>query len=341
MNEQPTHRRVFVWTHPRSASHLFYQLLKEHPIFQNIGSMSGFYAYTLGTDMQSSFSREQWQRFLGTDNETAAKISYQGCVDDLQKKVAEAESEGKWPLAMEHPCTLMPSSLVNSHLSVPGRETKPTTVVVDRMLDVGDQTESPLPADLGMYHNPTLLPDRFFFSFTPIITIRHPARTIPSWLRSFHSLGGTLLDTEFPVFADSFRWERLVFDSFMTFEKSRAAEEGREVNTPIVVDGEKLVKDPHGQMKKVCGRLGIDEEGIKYSWERPQYGKGLEAGETIMGAINRSTGVVADARYNKPLDVKDEVEKWAEEWDENVASILEGKVAAAMEDYEYLLQFSL
>ncbi|KAL0568018.1 hypothetical protein V5O48_013972 [Marasmius crinis-equi] len=292
--------------------------------------------------MQSSYSREQWQRSLGVNDETAEKTSYQECVDNSQKKVAEAESEGKWALTMDHPFSLMPSSLVNSHLSVPGRETKPTPVVADRMLDVRDRTEGSLPADLGMYHNPTLLPDRFFFSFTPIITIRHPARTIPSWLRSFHSLGGTLLDTEFPVFADSFRWERLVFDSFMAFEKSRAAEEGREVNTPIVVDGDKLVKDPRGQMKKVCERLGIDEEGIKYSWERPQHWIQTPViGETMMGTYTQSTGVVRDARYNKPLDVKEEVAKWAEEWDENVAGILEGKVAAAMEDYEYLLQFTL
>ncbi|KAL0568020.1 hypothetical protein V5O48_013974 [Marasmius crinis-equi] len=290
--------------------------------------------------MQSSFPREQWQRSFGMDNEFAATVSYQGCVDNLQKKVAEAESEGKWPLTMDHPFSLLASSLVNSHITVPGRETKPTPVVSDRMLDAGDRTDSPS-TDLGMYHNPTLLPDRFFFSFTPIITIRHPARVIPSWLRSFHSLGGTLLDTEFPVAAESFRWERLIFDSFMAFEKARAAEEGREVNVPIVVDGERLVKDPRGQMKKVCERLGIDEEGIKYSWERPQVGKGLEVGETMMGAYNRSTGVVADPRFTKPLDVKEEAEKWAEEWDEKVADIMEGKVAAAMEDYEYLLQFSL
>ncbi|KAL0565754.1 hypothetical protein V5O48_016265 [Marasmius crinis-equi] len=238
----------------------------------------------------------------------------------------------------------MSSSFINSHISVPGRETKPTPVIVDRMLDLGSDNvdlNSSLQKNLTIHANPTLLPDRFFLSFTPIITIRHPARVIPSYLRSLHSIEGHISDTEFLVAATSFQWERLVFESFKSFEEARATEEGREARAPIVVDGEKLVKDPHGQMKKVCEALGLDEGGIKYSWDPPKMAANTRAAETFFGTFNQSTGVVTDARFVKPLDMQEEVQKWAHEWDESTAAALEKMVASAMEDYEYLFQFSM
>ncbi|KAF9264319.1 hypothetical protein L218DRAFT_958399, partial [Marasmius fiardii PR-910] len=118
-------------------------------------------------------------------------------------------------------------------------------------------------------HNSTLFPDRFLFSFTPIITIRHPARVIPSFLRAFSHYGDDYSHPDFMVAGESFRLERLIFDSFKSFEKARAVEEGREPRTPIVVDGDKLVADPQGQMKK------------------------LKAGEAFLGSFNRSTGVIS------------------------------------------------
>ncbi|KAL0575155.1 hypothetical protein V5O48_006812 [Marasmius crinis-equi] len=225
----------------------------------------------------------------------------------------------------------MSSSTVNPHIiiSVPGRETKPLPVIMDRMFDAGGQ--QPLfdaLARLTIHRNPTLLPDRFFFSFTPIITIRHPVRVIPSFARSMHAYKGELFGTEFPVAAGGFRLERLIFESFKSYEEARAVDEGRDVRIPIVVDGAKLVKDPRGQMKKFCALLGIDEGGIKYTWDPPNMWKDMAIAETFFIAFNRSTGVVADDKYDKPIDMQAEVRKWAEEWDEPTSAAMEEMVAS-------------
>ncbi|KAL0575156.1 hypothetical protein V5O48_006813 [Marasmius crinis-equi] len=336
-------RRVHVFSHPRSACHLFFQLLGSHPSFQKLKHLNCSDGYCLASDFQSSYPRENWKYARGNPpDESIAGITWQSVLDGLQQNVFEAETKGKCPIALDHPVFMMSSSTVNAHISVPGRETKPIPVVVDRMLDTEGRCQPPgSSTSLAIHRNPTLLPDRFFFSFTPIITIRHPARIIPSYARAMHAHKGELFDTEFPVMAVSFRLERLIFESFKSFEEARAAEEGRDVRIPIVVDGEKLVKDPHGQMKKVCTLLGIDEEGIKYTWDPPKLRENANTGKTFFAAINQSTGVVADDRFDKPLDIQEEAQKWVEEWDEPTAVAMEKMVASAMEDYEYLYQFSL
>ncbi|KAK1223702.1 hypothetical protein PQX77_013423 [Marasmius sp. AFHP31] len=51
--------------------------------------------------------------------------------------------------------------------------------------------------------------------------------------------------------------------------------------------------------------------------------------------------VVLDPEYNKPLDIETEERKWMEEWDEDTARVLRKMVEEAMEDYQYLLQYSV
>ncbi|KAF9261051.1 hypothetical protein L218DRAFT_871189 [Marasmius fiardii PR-910] len=210
------------------------------------------------------------------------------------------------------------------------------------MLDVGVAFSH---LDCGListsHPNPTLLPDRFFFSFTPIITIRHPARVIPSYLRAFQRLGDDHSHPDFPIIAECFRLERLVFDSFKSFEEARAVKEGRNPSNPIVIDSDKLVRDPRGQMKKLCVLLGIDDTRLRYTWDPPRLEhKCTKLGQAFLDEFSRSTGFFSNPRV-KEVNLEDEVESWAKEWDEDTAKILEKKVVAQMEDYEYLLQFSL
>ena len=43
----------------------------------------------------------------------------------------------------------------------------------------------------------------------------------------------------------------------------------------------------------------------------------------------------------KPINTEEEVSGWSNEWNEETARRLEQKVAGQMEDYEYLLQYSI
>ncbi|KAJ8075678.1 hypothetical protein AAF712_012745 [Marasmius tenuissimus] len=324
--------RVYVFAQPRSTSHLFYQLLSGHPAFQATRPLTCLSSYRFGVDSQSPLkaSKAVIDAF-GLDYETVSKASWQNFLDDLQKSALDAESKGKRFLTMDHPYHLMSSSFVNSQIDVPGRTTWSTPVVVDHKLDVAT-SPSTTTEDRELYSNPTLIPDRFFFSFTPIITTRHPAHAIPSGYRAFQGsdIGVDLSHPDFPVFT-SFKWTRLVLDSFKSYGAANA----------IVVDGEKLVKDPQGQMKKVCDALGLDEGGIRYNWDKPELWKGSKFEGTFFKTLNESSGVVPDPKYDKPLDIETEEEKWAEEWDEDTAKVLRKMVEEAMEDYQYLLQCSV
>ena len=190
---------------------------------------------------------------------------------------------------MDHPYHLMSSSFVNSHITVPGRGTKATPSVVDRRLDVAtDVINHEVGVDLSLYSNPTLIPDRFFFSFTPIITIRHPAHATPSAYRAWLKMGAGIPHFDFPV-STSYKFERLVFESFKSYA------EGETATMPIVVEGEKLVRDPQAQMKKVCNVLGLNEGEISYSWDSPERGKGTKAGDAFFKTLNGSNGIIPDS----------------------------------------------
>ncbi|KAL0565057.1 hypothetical protein V5O48_016975 [Marasmius crinis-equi] len=338
------HRRVYVFAHARSCSHLFYKLLKGHPIFQATEPMTFNNACTLGTDRQAAYySREQTLAALGMSADEVAHVSWQSALDEMQKHVANAESKGKWLLSMDHPYQLMSFSALRNLLPVSPCDEPAIPVITDRKLDISPEQSVGLETSPKHPTNPTLLPDRFFFSFTPIIVIRHPARTIPSYVRAV----GSVSFPEFPVAAGNFLLERMFFDSFKAIEEARAAKEGRAPAMPIVVDTGKLVKDPRGTMRKVCEALGIDDGPIQYTWEKAEKSSEYrnndsKVSEVFFGTFNQSTGVIPDhARFDKPLDIQEEERLWAEEWDESVARLLAEKVAAAMEDYEYLLQYSV
>ncbi|KAL0063025.1 hypothetical protein AAF712_010048 [Marasmius tenuissimus] len=219
----------------------------------------------------------------------------------------------------------MSSSFVNSQIDMLGRMTWPTPIVVDHKLDVLTNASTLGAEDRGLHSNLTLILNRFYFSFTPIITTCHPAHAVPSAYQAFqHSnIGVDLSHPDFPVFT-SYKWTRLALDLFKSYGAADAT----------VVDGEKLVKDPQSQMKKVCDMLGLDEGGIRYNWDKPEMGKGSKFEGTFFKTLNESSGVVLD-----PISRQEE--KWMEEWDKDTAKVLRKMVEEAMDDYQYLLQYSV
>ncbi|KAK1215704.1 hypothetical protein PQX77_021676 [Marasmius sp. AFHP31] len=264
------HHRVYVFAHPRSTSHLFYQLLSGHPAFQATRPLTCLPTYRFGVDSQSHLkSSKAVCDALGLDDETVAKASWQNFVDNLQRGAEDAELKGKRFLTMDHPFQLMSSTLINSLVDVPGRKTWPTPSVVDSMLDIptnnnvsalkvevaGDRGRDP-----KLYSNPTLIPDRFLFSFVPIFTIRHPAHATPSAYRAWQKMGVEISHPDFPV-TKSYKWARLFFDTFKSYGEAEIgsgrvywARAATGPAVPIVVDGERLVKDPRGQTPaKPCG----------------------------------------------------------------------------------------
>ncbi|KIK53832.1 hypothetical protein GYMLUDRAFT_178364, partial [Collybiopsis luxurians FD-317 M1] len=181
--------------------------------------------------------------------------------------------------------------------------------------------------------NPTFLPDRLLATVSPVITIRHPMYSFPSWVRAASTFGSTVFDTEFAV-TGSFRWQRIIYDFYRAYYDSLNTDQGgdNKKDWPIVIDGDKLVDNTQGQMSKFCALVGLPESGIRYTWESTDQPTD-HVTDAFLGTIMGSKGVI-----KRPVtpDLDEEVREWSAEWNEEVAQKIREAVISAQEDYEYL-----
>ncbi|KIK65191.1 hypothetical protein GYMLUDRAFT_160435, partial [Collybiopsis luxurians FD-317 M1] len=204
----------------------------------------------------------------------------------------------------------------------------PRPILIDHKLDMEgtDRGNCKLPVP-----NPTLLPDRVVTSISPVIIIRHPMFTYPSFARASSSCGGTVFDTEFPI-NSTYRFQRIIHDFYHAYFQSSDLD-GKQ-NWPIVIDGDKLMEDTQGQMSKFCAVTGINESLIQYSWDASPKSSDKFVNAYI-GTVMQSTGV------SSKTSLEEQFRTWIDEWDEKVAQRMREAVESSMEDYEYLLKFSL
>ncbi|KAL0575949.1 hypothetical protein V5O48_006019 [Marasmius crinis-equi] len=282
----------------------------------------------------------QLRKFCEDDGiaEIYKDFTFQYCLDELERSIAKAETEGKIASMKEHSYAMMDSETINRHIDIE-RESRARPVILDNFLDVPEPDRSvgqieftptlPIP-------NPTLIPDRLFVSFTPVIIIRHPVKTLPSLLRASGQLvGATVFDADFPM-DSSFKWQRMVYDCYKAWFSSSG---GCDESLPIVIDADKLINNSEGQMEVLCKRVGLDPAGIKYTWETQAPDNQAQAifGKTLF----ESTAVIQGEKTANPPVLEDEVKRWAKEWDEETAREMKRRVELNLPDYEYLLQRSI
>ncbi|KAL0066056.1 hypothetical protein AAF712_006884 [Marasmius tenuissimus] len=310
-------RRIWLFSHPRTTSNLFMRLMEGHPNVTQTQYLF-FASYFLGTDRQAAGDREDY-KFMPAFPVWEQK-NYQNSIDATQKWIKEVEEKGNIPLIMDHAMMLTPPT-------VPRTSMPEKPKIVDSKLD-GANADRELPVP-----NPTFFPDRFALTLTPIFTIRHPALVLPSYLKALSAEASFVekVFAEETATSTSFKNQIQVFDFYKALNNGAA---------PIVIDGERLVKNTQEVMGKVCERLGLDETNIKYEWESKNV-KMPKTLDAFTGKVLRSTGVIQDAMYDKPIDIDEQKKKWEEEWGQEVANRMEELVRLSMKEYEYLLQYSL
>ena len=118
-------------------------------------------------------------------------------------------------------------------------------------------------AQVQQWHdNPTSFSDEMFRSFTPIILIRHPALTYPSFYTKQKIMFCDEADDEQFEVMGSLCWARMIFDCY-----ERLYERGEAQARPIVVDAYDVVNTTDVLIPALCSRLGIDPAGVQYQWE--------------------------------------------------------------------------
>ncbi|KAF9261010.1 hypothetical protein L218DRAFT_961927 [Marasmius fiardii PR-910] len=330
---------VFVFSHPRTRSHLLVRLLETHPLIAD-GILYAFRTADTGGP-----ERRVKDGSIFAAKEVSLEDTFQNCYDKLKEKFEDVRQKGYIPLAKDHIITILSASLVNAELPDAFNETHPTIV------DENNDNMEPMHSELSpMYTNPTVLPKSFLASVTPVLTIRHPLRIINSTAGIFfRSLGARVDSPEF-LLSSSLKWTRVLYD----YCKSAGLD-------PVIVDGDELVRDTKVQMTKLCALICVDGSLIQYEWN-PK-GSYTEMNEEMkenifMQVLYKSTGVVRDeVRINLTLRsfltfcfgqeqlktpvLENEMRKWVEEWGEDTAKKLKMLTEKAMEDYEYLSRFRL
>ncbi|KAJ4479041.1 hypothetical protein J3R30DRAFT_3881538 [Lentinula aciculospora] len=339
--------RIFLFSHLRTRSNLFMRLLETHPrVTDRVYPFKD--AFMNGPECQNALSTKKGRaRAVGKSmeefEETFANTTFQAGLDAMEKTIIQAESEGKIAVIKEHTCFMLDSKTLNRNVCC-HREEKPRPVIVDHQLDTQTRkdkengvphvncTEIPLP-------NPTLLPSRLITTLQPVIIIRHPSYTFPSALRASSSYGANVFDPDFAIIA-TFRWQRLVFDFYREYcEREHKIYSGRGY-WPIVVDGDKLINNTKDQMSKICEMVGLEEAGIRYTWD-PHYVKRNAVWDAFTKVAEESTGVIKSSESIRPPNMVEARKKWENEWDKDVAQKLVEFVELAMDDYNYLLRHSI
>lgn len=216
------------------------------------------------------------------------------------------------------------------------RTVKPCPAVVDRSASNSSSNGSgnalaSLPAART---NPTVLPDSFLESMTPLILFRHPALMIPSFYRAAQKgkLEISIFDEDWPVNA-SLRWLRLVYDWY-----ARHATGTNTTSVIIVIDSDDLINSP-GFTPRLCARLGIDEQKLQTSWEPATEAYRADRGPMVSSfhaTLWDSTGIIRSTRRDCEIDISVEREKLRDEFGAEAGMSMARYIDLAMEDYLYL-----
>ncbi|KAL0068241.1 hypothetical protein AAF712_004626 [Marasmius tenuissimus] len=249
--------------------------------------------------------------------------TFQNRYDALQERFSEIYEKGRIPLVKEHILLSMSATVINKYFP---------DLLIDTKAIIVDET-CPSCSSTTDVPNPMVLPHSFLANLTPIFTIRHPIRMISSGVGIMFRSYGRGFDEPSIDLTRTYKWSRILYDYYRAIGI-----------TPIVIDGDELVRHTEDQMNKLCSLIGLDGSKIQYSWEPKASHATVDERmreEVYLKAVYESTGVIRDEEKLKPPALDEEQKEWAEEWGDEAARKLTVFVEEAMEDYNYLLRASL
>ncbi|KAL8680079.1 MAG: hypothetical protein Q9186_003718 [Xanthomendoza sp. 1 TL-2023] len=274
----------------------------------------------------------------------ADNATYQNSFNKLQQYLAEIEHEGKTIFFKEHGFMMLdPGVFTTEFPPSDSRPQRPCPKVVDQTAhDSGKDGDSISGSDIVQKTNPSVLPDTFIRTLCPIIQIRHPAISIPSYYRTKALSDMFSLDY---LAGTSYAWSRITFDWFCEHVYTHRKDTPRgNISWPLVVDGDDLVNDNERVISAICSLAELDMNGIIKAWDPTSEEikkKQPEMLQRFMSTLQASTGIIKSGRKVEDISVDKEAEKWIEEFGSEVANRLKETVEATMDHYLYLAQFRI
>ncbi|KAK2826880.1 hypothetical protein FQN49_007364 [Arthroderma sp. PD_2] len=331
--------RVYLITHPRSASNLLVQILglEEQPMVKARPHAGYYFLETLYYLVEKGLRAKHVDEWTEEEKASVRGI-YQKGFDEMMKDVNASKDAGRISVIKEHANILLE----------PTQQTK-------FLHNTNEVKEAPLTIDVPQGSevirtpgNHTIFSDEFLLTWKPVFLIRHPALMFPSFYRcmdDFRKLQkeeigttGSLVTTkpDIPVYM-SLHNIRSIYDWYS--EKLNQAGSSTTTQTwPIVVDADDVMAD-ETVVTKLADIIGLDRESLKFTWkpisaeEKEKKYNPME--QRMLSSLNASNGIMKD-KLAANIDIEAEVPKWKAEFGEVDGANMYKWVTDAMPDYEYL-----
>jgi hypothetical protein len=333
-------QNLFMITCPRTASSLFMRILSlpEQPNTLSDENCGYFFLPAVACMRKSRLMERPYSEW--TETERAELLdTYQTCFNNLHDHIEGARAAGKKVVVKEHcPFMIDPTALMNfgsrpEELSITDKPWK---------VQLPAQWNQAAPFDLTdlSFSNKTILPDTFLISWLPTFLIRHPMVVFRSYYRLFYSRRNGNAEEMQEVQGQLSRcmtltWTRHLYDWYMSIWVRLGPENCQQ--SPIILDADDVLTSPE-LMQKYCQLVGLDESKLQFSWEplSPDDVSKHEPGRQRMRKTLFASSEIRTDKVAANLDLETEVVKWKKEFGEEQGLYLQGLVAAAMPDYEYL-----
>ncbi|KAK2734496.1 hypothetical protein FQN57_001660 [Myotisia sp. PD_48] len=337
--------RIYLITHPRTASNLLVQVLglEDQPKV-TARPHAGYYfldtLYYLGSKGLRGKHIDQWTE----EEKTQTRAVYQKGYNEMEKYLDEAKAEGRIAVVKEHANLLIePSHQTKFFFNVDKVNEAPLTLDVSNQVGT-DVSRTPL--------NETVFPDEFLLSWKPVFLIRHPALVFPSYYRCMDDIDhmmkkdadgkrtGSLEDVKPDLkIGMSFHCTRALYDWYSQKLSKAGTSSSVDTNTwPLVIDADDVIGEPEAVLK-LADIMGLDREKLKFKWdpisteEKQKRYNDME--KRMLSTLNESTGIMKD-KIASNIDIEAESVKWKKEFGEIDGQKMYNWVKEAMPDYEYL-----
>lgn len=339
----PPGRRVYLLTHPSTASNLVTKIL-------NIPAQNVPYRFQAGYFFRSPVHKGiemgtgHTHMKLWTKEEIAIiKEEYQNALNDFQEWLDGAEKNGQIAFVKEHATFLTDPVAMTKFLSGEVDEE-----VVERNLEgerkaVGWKFQYKIPSslygtvpDIAGSCNKTVLSDEFLLTFTPTFLIRHPALVFPSYYRAHINIYGV------PKSEQEAREMEMEIDPFMSFHWLRKLYDfyslSNSPSNPIILDADDIIASPR-ILTGYAELVGLDPEKLQFEWDPASEEEitkvPTKRGKRFVSTISKSTDVLKN-KVAGEIDIDAEADKWTTEWGWTVTIQMDKWVRASMKDYEFL-----
>lgn len=326
-------KRLFLFTYPRTASHLMMKMLSldKQPELEYWPPETGEYFFIPALGVQERLG--QWHKVGHTvtdeDKESCMAI-YQSCADNMASFIQKAETANKRFYIKEHVNFIKNPAARSTMVDAKNSTVKysPWTVSI---CGYPPTAQSPL--------NETLYPDDFLLTLAPMFLVRHPALAFESFYRNWTELQSTVggeaeVQKNIMESLVSIRPVRNLYD----FYKRHFEAEGDSM-WPVVIDANDIIQNPE-VLKEYCETIGLEPSRIVSEWEAydvPGHEDFFmsEAMKQMLTTVAGSNGIVKD---KAPTDINIDIEAkvWRNKYGEEAGETIERWVRDAMPDYEYL-----